>query len=779
MREPALEPARHPGATLTSVDGRTYPLESARVSARSEGGIAVTRLFQVYANPHDEPLEVVYTLPLPADGAVLGYTIRMGEKVIRGEVEPREKAEALYKEALYQGKTAGLLEQDRADTFRQRLGNLPPRTAAEIEIQVLHPLAFLPAAPGAEPKWEYRFPTVVGVRYEGAEGRVADAERLDVDRDGGGNIPTRVEFELAIAGWPGGEARVESLNHDLRVETADGTATAVLMHAARLDRDFVVRWAACAEEVGVRLTVGGGLPGDDGCYGLLTVTPPAAPSASFARDLTVLIDASGSMSGQPIATAKRLVAEVLRGLERVDRFEIIEFSHTPRRLTRGMKAASDAEVEEAISTVARIRAAGATEMSAAMLEALEPLRPDAQRQVVLVTDGDIGFESEVQQIVRDGLPAGARLHCVGIGSAPNRTLTHGLARAGRGTEMFAHDVDSAVEAARRLGAATARPVLTEISVKGDVVRRLAPERPRDVFAGQPLVMAVELDPRGGALEVRGRLAGAGEAWVQRLQVPAGGAVEALGSFSASPLPIGALYGREAIADAETALLGRDARAMRAKIERLGLRHRIASSETSLVAVADEPGVDPTAPRRRERLAIEVPMGVSAAGAGLVGGSYDRACRFGMPLAADLSHARSLSSIFSQVKLIGGPSVIDHVCVIDPVSVVEIDERILVLEFEAPLDGFQIPVRDVLATVDGKALGEAAVMTARSTRPGPFAAKLLVKLALEHPGGKRWKPGQSIDLNWEDYVEDADGATQRMLFALRVVIPASGPRDSRP
>ena len=75
---------------------------------------------------------MIYTLPLPADGAVLGYVIRVGDRVIRGEIERRERAEARYREALYEGRTGGLLEQDRADTFQQRFGNPPPRTCAEI-----------------------------------------------------------------------------------------------------------------------------------------------------------------------------------------------------------------------------------------------------------------------------------------------------------------------------------------------------------------------------------------------------------------------------------------------------------------------------------------------------------------------------------------------------------------------------------------------------------------------------------------------------------------------
>jgi Ca-activated chloride channel family protein len=133
------------------VDGRTYPLRSAHIRAHAEGGLAQSTLIQEFANPYEEPLEVIYTMPLPADGAVLGYTIRIGERVIRGEIEPRDQVEATYKEALYSGRTAALLEQDRADTFRRRLGNVPPRTDVRVEIDVFHPLSSLAAVDEAGP----------------------------------------------------------------------------------------------------------------------------------------------------------------------------------------------------------------------------------------------------------------------------------------------------------------------------------------------------------------------------------------------------------------------------------------------------------------------------------------------------------------------------------------------------------------------------------------------------------------------------------------------------
>jgi Ca-activated chloride channel homolog len=186
-------------SSLVSVDGRTYPLKSASLNARAEGDIAATTLTQAYENPYQEALEVLYTLPLPADGAVTGYTIRLGNRVIRGEVRKREEAREEYRKALIEGRTAALLEQQRSNTFSQQLGNLAPGETAVIEIEVLQPLAFLPSGNNQISFWEYRFPTVVSVRYEG-DG-VPDAQVLDADR-GKKGIPARLEATLLIADGP-------------------------------------------------------------------------------------------------------------------------------------------------------------------------------------------------------------------------------------------------------------------------------------------------------------------------------------------------------------------------------------------------------------------------------------------------------------------------------------------------------------------------------------------------------------------------------------------------
>jgi Ca-activated chloride channel family protein len=749
---------RSPG--LVSVDGRTYPLRSALVRARAEGGLALTTLIQEFHNPHDEPLEVVYTMPLPAEGAVLGYTITMGARIIRGEIEVRERAEARYRDALYKGQTAGLLEQDRADTFQQRLGNVPAATDVRVEIDVLQPLHFLAATGEETPFWEYRFPTVVGVRYEGAPGRVSDAGRLDVDRDRDGDIPTRLGFCLMVADETASYGTITSPSHDIVTSQSPKGMDIGLGVDARLDRDLIVRWTATTPAVGVRMVEGRGVEGDGGRYALLTITPPASPSARHPRDLTVLIDSSGSMIGSPLDLAKRVVGGLLEGLEEGDRFEVLSFATSVQRLTRGMVSVTPRAIQQALRDVGCITAEGGTEMEGAMAQALCTLRPDSQRQVVLVTDGQIGFELEVIAKLRS-LPAGVRVHAVGIGAAPNRSLTAFLARAGRGVELIANDETTAREAALRLRAATARPILTEIQVEGPAVLGVAPANPRDVLAGQPLVVAVELAPEGGRIDVSGSLASTRDLWRWGTSVPAAAEARETGGppdVATTPLPVGALYGREAIADIE-ADAGSGERRMDEvdrRIEALGLRHQITSRRTSLVAILEEATTDPLAPRRRERLAVELPAGVSAEGVGLFGAS---SARIALPPGVGRIQPASTSSRFMFRIPFGSrdASMLPEATLDEALSplaqtvelqgtVILRDDAEIVLEIEVPVDGFVLPAGMAEVRFRGRKVGEARVVPERSTSPGPHPGGLLVRLALRMEGGADWPETAEIVFN---------------------------------
>lgn len=613
--EPEVVVAPVVTSKLVTTDGRTFPLRSADLAARTEGGFASSTLTQVFVNPHDEALEVVYTMPLPADGAVLGYTVTVGDRIIRGEIQTRKEARKKYQKALEEGRVAGLLEQERVSTFEQSLGNIPAHAEVKVAIEVVHPLAFIPAATrlGLPAAWEYRFPTVVGARYSGGEGRVADREQLTLDISSNGT-PVRMNMALTV----GGTAPVTGLASRSHTLVTNDQGVIGFDGESALDRDVVVSWAASTQEVGVTVVEGSGLAGDDGRYVLVTVVPPTQPAVVFSRELTILLDRSGSMNGERLEMATRVVADLIRSLEPQDAFELLTFSSKVERVTPGKSRvpATRERIEKALRDLDAVCAGGGTNLEDALELAFADPTNAAQRQVVLLTDGDVNFEPAV--VGRVAATANARLHVVAIGEAPNRALTQQAAAAGRGLELLVSDEASAARAAERLVKNTASPVLVNLAIEGSAVVAAPQTRLRDVFAGQPLVAALEVSPQGGTLTIQGLLADALTPWRHTLELPHMGTAS---KREVTPLPVGALFGRALVDELELQHAasgygeysqGREGKAeLDKRIEKAALRHRIVSRLTSLVAVAESASSDPSKPRRTQRLEVDLPRDVSA------------------------------------------------------------------------------------------------------------------------------------------------------------------------
>jgi Ca-activated chloride channel family protein len=585
------------GWLIAPDDGTELPLVGARLRATARGGLAEVVLEQRFRNPRPTPLTVLYTFPLPLDAAVAGFAFTIGDRRIVGELERRQDARARFEEALLEGKTAALLDEDRPTLFRQELGNIPPGAEVTALLTIDQRLAWVDEGQD-EGVWEWRFPTAAGPRYtrDGDGDGAGDVDGLSSDA-----LPARLALELSID-----EGAVpESPSHRLLV--ADGR---VAIEPTALDRDLVVRWRA-RREPGLE----GARRGDESC-GLLTVVPPAAGQrAPLPRDLVVLLDTSGSMTGEPLRQARAVVAALLDGLGERDTLEMIAFAREPQRWRAGPLAVTADVRGDARAWLAALEAGGGTEMRRGIEEALRPLRPDSQRQVVLVTDGLIGGEMAVVRSVAEGLPAGARLHTVGVGSAVNRSLTGPASRAGRGVEVVVGLGEDAERAARRLVARTAAPLVVDVTLSGTALRHHAPARLPDLFAGAPLLITLALRPEGGTLAVEGRSASG--RWHQTLSVPP----IAPGAGRAAVVN---LYGRERIEDLETRLAAGDGQEpLEREIERLGLELGISTRLTSWVAVG-ETTTARGGPIHRVRMPQQLPHGMSVDALGLRRGGDGRA-----------------------------------------------------------------------------------------------------------------------------------------------------------
>lgn len=593
------------GGRLVTSDGRALPLRRMRLSAEAGGGLVGCRLEQIFANDSEEPLCVTYLLPLPADGAVSAFAFQIGERRITGEIDKREAARERFEEALADGRSAALLEQDRSSLFTQEIGNIPPGAEIVAEVSIDQPLSWLD-----EGSWEWRFPTTAAPRYLGQEGRVGDATRVSVDVEEQDRAP-RLELALSIHDELARGSEPSSPSHALCAKGGEGRCEVVFAaeEGARLDRDVVVRWPVARPEVGATLETA--RPGTEGeRYGLLTLVPPLAEGRreALGRDVIALIDTSGSMSGEPLDQARQVLSRVVETLGERDTLELVEFSSRPRRWKRGATAMTEAQRRDALRWIDELRAGGATEMHQAIVEALQPLGDESQRQVILVTDGLIGFEQEIVSEIFGRLPAASRVHTVGVGSAVNRTLTSGAARAGRGIEVVLSIDEDPAPMAARVVARTDAPLVVDLLLSGSALEGCAPERLPDLFAGAPALLGVKLRAEGGELLVRGRT-DAGR-WEQRLVVEPSRSEHGRREIVSH-------FGRQAIEDLEMHLAaGATVNDVDRRIEELGLTFQLATRLTSWVAVSDRIDVDPTDPSRRERIPHELPHGLSVEGLGL-------------------------------------------------------------------------------------------------------------------------------------------------------------------
>jgi Ca-activated chloride channel homolog len=121
---------------LVDADGEAVALAGVEVRADIVGRGAKVTLAQRFVNTEPHPIEAVYKFPLPESGAVCGFRVRVGDRIIESVIEEREEAFRRYDEALAAGHGAYLLEQERPNLYTVSVGNLPP--GAEVLAEVEH-----------------------------------------------------------------------------------------------------------------------------------------------------------------------------------------------------------------------------------------------------------------------------------------------------------------------------------------------------------------------------------------------------------------------------------------------------------------------------------------------------------------------------------------------------------------------------------------------------------------------------------------------------------------
>lgn len=573
-----------------------------------DGTIVRTTVTQYFLNDTDAWQEGVYQFPLPDDAAVDSLTMMIGSRRIIGFVTGKEEAKEIYETAKAEGQAAGLVDQNRPNLFKTSLANIPPKSLIAIEIQYQGGVRL------EEQRFSLRIPLAITPRYDrlgeeqlrhlvtAADQAWAEevVDRLALTDFDGGNNPLDLEVTLR-PGFP--VDAIDSASHAIETEASDGRHDVTLARSVTQGaRDFTLAWtpSAGAEPFQALYTE----EREDGHYSHLLMMAPSTDAGNVPararpkRQVTYVIDVSGSMDGPSIRQAKRALVLALDDLRPDDLFNVIAFNDGYRTVFPSPVRAVSGEVEAAKEAVRGLRADGGTEMMPPLIEALtEPETKGHLRQIVFITDGAIGYEDQIAATIKK-LAGDARFFAIGIGSAPNAHLMRHIAMAGRGSYTFIDDVDTVERELAAVLRKMTSPVLTDLALvlpdgaKAEVI----PEKLPDLLAGEPISVAIKSERPLTELRIDGKRDS--QPWTRTLAVDQPRSADG----------IGRIFAHRKIQALTFDGLGVDDPDLQNEIREIAIRHQLVSDHTSLVAV-DEAVLRPkSAPLTEKRYDPTLPLG---------------------------------------------------------------------------------------------------------------------------------------------------------------------------
>lgn len=479
------------------------------VSVRVSGRVALVEVEEWFQNRGGGLGEGDYLYPLPGEAVFSNFSLFQGDQELRGETMDAARARGIYEEIVRKKRDPALIELAGHGLIRARVFPINAGETRKITLRYTQVLAragdalqFRYATPGRQ---NGRPPT------EGAIGPV--------------RFPEPAPLSFTLTADSGAQFRDPfSPTHELRVDRAGERLT--VRPAAQLSGDFALFLPLARGLVGMTVVTHRPTAGEPG-YFMLTLSPEAARRDALVRDVTVVLDVSGSMSGAKIEQARRALHQLLTSLNGRDRFRLITFSSSVTTYRPDWTAAVGAEVGDARRWVDAISANGGTNIADALAEAFRVSSPEGRLPIVVfLTDGLPSVGEQNPERLAEGAErtrGRARVFAFGVGYDVNAYLLDRLTVAGRGATQYVEPGEDVEQAVGTLATKISHPVLSDLAL-GDAPVRLAeiyPTRLPDLFAGEELVVFGRYSADGsGALTVTGSRGGSAERFSVETRFPA-------------------------------------------------------------------------------------------------------------------------------------------------------------------------------------------------------------------------------------------------------------------
>jgi len=448
-------------------------IRSVEVVASTAEHAATTTLRMTVFNHGSQMAEAQVLLPVP-DGAAVGKFVLegLGEDGI-AKIMPADEARRIYNQIVSSMKDPALLEFVGTSLVRSSVFPVPANGEQTVSLTYDHTLE------SVGDRVEYVLPRSAELMLQGAPWS------FSMTIDGARPIAT-----------------VYSPSHDIATEKLDATSVKVSVGPEAFSGtpgSLRVGWLREPLEAGMLASSFLAYPdAEGGGYFMLVAGPPALEGEREAvkREVTLVIDKSGSMRGEKIVQAREAAIQVISGLHEGEYFNVIAYSDTINKLSEKAVQKTTQSEAEAIAFINDISAVGGTNIHDALVSAMrtEPAE-GVLPMVIFLTDGlptvGITQETAIRDAVASGNAHERRVFSFGVGYDVNAPLLTAVSRETRGAPTFVlpqEDVEVKVgQVFRRLtGPVLASPTLEPETTSR--VRDMLPGELPDIFEGDQLLV---------------------------------------------------------------------------------------------------------------------------------------------------------------------------------------------------------------------------------------------------------------------------------------------------
>ncbi|MFC2084087.1 VIT domain-containing protein [Bacteroidota bacterium] len=450
-----------------------FPLEVVyhRVSVDINEQVARTSIDQSFYNPSPHRLEGYYIFPIPKGAVMSDFKMMINGKEASAELIDADKAKKIYEDIVRQMRDPALLEYSEQGLYKVRIFPIEPRSEKKISIsyrEILHNDFGMN---------EYIYP----LNTEKFSSKPLKSVSIKID------LKSNEELK-----------NIYSPSHEVDVIQKDDY-TAVISYEdenVKPDTDFKLYYNTSQSKIGLSM-LSYAERGEDGYFFI-----SAAPSFEFdkseisAKDITFVLDVSGSMAGDKLKQAKKALIYCVENLNDNDRFEIIRFSTEAYALFSELVEPNESNREKALKYIKDLKPVGGTNIEEALELALQNnTSEDRPHLIVFITDGKptIGEmdEDKLIKVIVNANKTNSRIFTFGIGHEINTHLLDKITNQTKAARSYiSPDEDIELKISGYYDKVQS-PVLTDLKLSFsnniDVYQALPKDLP-DLFRGSNLVI---------------------------------------------------------------------------------------------------------------------------------------------------------------------------------------------------------------------------------------------------------------------------------------------------